>query len=260
MVLQQLTYEITSQNHRVDGFEVPGDEQPRAFSTDSVLDNDEVQTLIQAAYRQIFNEQQFLMSNRLTTLESQLKMGQITVKSFVRGLLLSPVFRERNYEANNNYRFVRMCLQRVLGREPYSDREVLSWSIVLATQGLNGFVDELLNSEEYAQNFGENTLPYQRRRILPQHDSGAVTFAHMPRYAADHLAQLKALGYDFERTSPSGRDRFASALSPLRWQWQQPPYPSVVRKVGAGVTLGGAAVIGLVLVWVVLSWFGWLSI
>lgn len=260
MALQQLQYEPTSQNQRVKGFEVPGDEQPRAFSIDNLIDNSEIQDLIQAAYRQIFNEQQLLVSNRISGLESQLKMGQITVKSFIRGLLLSQVFRERNYETNNNYRFVRMCLQRVLGREAYSDREVLSWSIVLGTKGLNGFIDELLNSEEYAQNFGDNTVPYQRRRILPQRAQGDVTFAHTPRYAEDYLAQLSALGYDFKRTSVAGG--FGATFTPAaaRWAWQKPPYSPAVRRVGAGIAIFGVTFVGLLAIATILSWFGWVHI
>ncbi|MDB9525315.1 phycobilisome rod-core linker polypeptide [Oscillatoria sp. CS-180] len=260
MTLQQLAYEPTSQKQRVQGFEVPGDEQPRVFTSDNLLDDGEIEDLILAAYRQIFNEQQLLSSNRLAVLESQLKMGQITVRSFVRGLLLSPVFRERNYDVNNNYRFVRMCIQRVLGREAYSDREVLSWSILLATKGLSGFVDALLESEEYVQNFGENALPYQRRRILPQRAEGDVTFAHMPRYSEDHLAQLKALGYDFERTHVPGNYRLNSIPAPTRWQWQKPPYPSIVRRIGGGVAIAGASAAGLLVAGVVLSWFGWVHI
>jgi phycobilisome rod-core linker protein len=260
VALQQLQYEPTSQNQRVEGFEVPGDEQPRAFSSGSLLDEGEIQDLIQAAYRQIFNEQQLLASNRLSGLESQLKMGQITVKEFIRGLLRSQVFRERNYDANNNYRFVRLCLQRVLGREAYSDREVLSWSIVLGTQGLNGFIDALLSSDEYGQNFGDNTVPYQRRRILPQRAQGDVTFAHTPRYAEYYLGQLKDLGYDFERTSLPGGYRLTSKPAPARWDWQTPPYSPAVLRIGAGIAIFGASFVGLLLVGVVLSWFGWFHI
>ena len=251
VALSQLTYEPTSQNQRVNGFEIPGDEQPRLFTMDTLPDNGEVDEIIQAAYRQIFNEQQLLASSRLSWLESQFRMGQITVRDLIRGLLMSPVFRERNYDVNNNYRFVRLCVQRLLGREVYSDREVLSWSIVLATKGFIGFVDDLLNSPEYLENFGENTVPYQRRRILPQRAQGDITFAHTPRYAADHLAQLKALGYDFERTEVPGT---------YRWSWQKPPYPKALRLVGAGITIAGATVLGLGAVSVVLSWFGWLHL
>ena len=257
MSLEQLTYEPTSQNQRVEGFEVPGDEYPRSFSLDGLLPEDDLQALIQAAYRQIFNEQQLLASNRLSGLESRLKMGYITVREFVRGLLKSEVFRERNYDANNNYRFVRMCLQRVLGRNAYSDREVLSWSIFLGTKGLHGFIDALLDSEEYDQHFGDNTVPYQRRRILPQRSEGEVTFAHMPRYAEDHLAQLQALGHDFNRTSVPGGYRLSSVPAPTRWQWQKPPYPAAARRLAAGITVFGVAFVGLIAIAVVLSWFGW---
>lgn len=251
MALPQLSYAPTSQNPRVQEIEVPGDEHPRLLTLDNLPDNGEIEELIRASYRQIFNEQQLLASNRLPWLESQLKMGQITVKGFIRGLLVSPVFRERNYETNNNYRFVRMCLQRVLGREPYSDRETLSWSIVVATQGLNGFIDKLLNSTEYSNAFGENTVPYQRRRILPQRAQGEVTFAHMPRYGQTHLAELKALGYDFERTE---------VPTTYRWAWQRPPYPKAVQQLGAIITIAGAGALGLILVSIVLSWFGWIHI
>lgn len=251
MVLPQLTYKPISQNQRVKGFDVSGDEQPRLFSADTLLDNSETDAVIQAAYRQIFNEQQMLASNRLIWLESQFKFGQITVKDFIRGLLNSPVFRERNYEVNNNYRFAQMCVQRVLGREVYGDRETLSWSIVLATKGLQGFVDELLNSSEYMENFGENTVPYQRRRILPQRATGYVTFAHVPRYGEDHLAQLKALGYDFERTN---------LPAAYRWAWQKPPYPKALQQIGAGIIIGGAALIGITAIAITLSWFGWIHI
>jgi phycobilisome rod-core linker protein len=114
-------------------------------------------------------------------LESQFRAGQMTTRELIRGLLLSDSFRRLNYDANTNYRFVEMCVQRVLGRLVYNQREVLSWSIVLATQGLTGFVDALLNSEEYLQHFGNTMIPYQRRRILPSQTQGELPFARMAR-------------------------------------------------------------------------------
>ena len=57
-----------------------------------------------------------------------------------------------------------------------------SWSTVLATKGLKGFIDDLLDSEEYISNFGYDTVPYQRRRILPQRAQGDLPFARMARY------------------------------------------------------------------------------
>lgn len=182
MPVPLLEYGPISQNHRVEGFEVPGDEQPRMYTTDNLPTDFEMDILIKAAYRQIFNEQQMLDSYRQRYLESQLRAAQITVRDFIRGLVLSDNFRRLVYDSNDNYRFVRICVQRLLGRDIYGEREKLAWSIVLATKGLNGFVDDLLNSEEYLENFGYDTVPYHRRRILPQRAEGEVTFEHMARY------------------------------------------------------------------------------
>ncbi|BAY27523.1 phycobilisome rod-core linker polypeptide [Calothrix sp. NIES-2100] len=190
MSIPLLEYAPLSQNHRVEGFEVPGDEQPRIYTTDNLLAGSEMDMLIMAAYRQIFNEQQTLDSYRQRFLESQLRAGQITVRDFIRGLVMSDSFRRLTYNSNNNYRFAEICIQRLLGRNVYSDREKLAWSIVLATKGLQGFIDELLNTEEYLSNFGYDTLPYQRRRILPQRTQGELPFARMARYGVEYRNKL----------------------------------------------------------------------
>ncbi|MFM6157658.1 MAG: phycobilisome rod-core linker polypeptide, partial [Sphaerospermopsis kisseleviana] len=114
MTIPLLTYAPSSQNQRVKSFEIPGDEHPIIYTTEGTPSTEEINQLIWAAYRQIFNEQQILVSNRQLALESQLKNRNITVRDFIRGLLLSETFRLRNYNTNNNYRFVEMCIQRVL--------------------------------------------------------------------------------------------------------------------------------------------------
>jgi phycobilisome rod-core linker protein len=194
MSLPLLAYPLSSQNQRVNGFEVPGDEQPWIYTTDNTPIATELDEIIWAAYRQIFNEQQILQYHRQVRLESQLRSRQITVREFIRGLLLSNSFRQLNYDSNNNYRFVEMCIRRILGRNVYGDREKLAWSTVLATKGLQEFVNDLLSSEEYLTHFGDNTVPYQRRRILPQRLAGELPFARMARYDDYHLNQLIQLG------------------------------------------------------------------
>lgn len=246
MAISLIEYAPSSQNQRVEGFEVPGEEQPKIYSTASLLAATDYDELINAAYRQIFNEQQMLKSNRQTPLESQLRCGQITVREFIRGLATSSVFRTRTYNVNNNYRFAQLCVQRILGREVYSDREKISWSIVLATKGLQGFIDALISSDEYLENFGDYTVPYQRRRILPQKTTGELPFARMPRYGADHLAKLEALGNDFSA------DRIVDGGSWLP--------PESIRQFGAIVTYIGAALVATGVAAVVLSWFGWIKL
>jgi phycobilisome rod-core linker protein len=208
MSMSLLDFAPSAQNTRVSGFEVPGDEQPRQYSTEAMLSSTDLDQLIHAAYLQIFHPQQMLVSTRQTFLESQLRIGQISVKEFIYGLATSDTFRRLNYEVNNNYRFVELCIQRLLGRQVYNDRETLSWSIVLATQGLNGFVSALLNSDEYAQAFGENTVPYQRRRILPQRSQGELPFERMARYGTDYRDALPRPTGRFDFNQPFEFQRF----------------------------------------------------
>jgi phycobilisome rod-core linker protein len=235
MSLSLLNYAPRSQNQRVSGFEIPGDEQPRIFTTDNLLAASEMDGLISAAYRQICNEQQMLASHRQVALESQLRSSQITVKDFIRGLALSDSFRRLVYETNNNYRFAEICIQRILGRNVYSDREKIAWSIVIGTKGIVGFIDDLLNSEEYETNFGDNIVPYQRRRVLPQHSKGDLPFARMARYDQYYLAQIPK--QQFVGTG-------AARLDYVRWEWQKNP-PAALGQVGKVVVLAGVGTIAL---------------
>lgn len=189
MALPLLNYSPVSQNQRVASYEVPGDEQSRIYTTENILSPSDMTDLIEAAYRQIFFHA--FAWDRERFLESQLRNGQLTVRDFIRGLLLSKTFYNSFYEKNSNYRFVEQCVQRVLGRDVYSEREKIAWSIVVATKGIKGFVDQLLNSEEYLSAFGYDTVPYQRRRILPGRPQGETPFnIKSPRYEAYHRAQL----------------------------------------------------------------------
>ncbi|VEP17216.1 Phycobilisome Linker polypeptide [Hyella patelloides LEGE 07179] len=248
MAIPLLEYDLSSQNQRVVGYELGGDEKPVVYRTDRRLSDLEKNQIIWATYRQIFNEQQILVSNRQTSLESQLKAGQITARELIRGLILSESFRRRNYEPNSNYRFVQMCVQRVLGRNIYGEKEKLAWSIVLATQGIEGFIDNLLDSEEYLDNFGENTVPYQRRRILPQREQGELPFARMPRYGADYRSKLEEIGY----FSPKRIDTLWDGT------FYFPPQPVLLAAKIA--TIAGASILTLGIVATALSAFGLISL
>nr|YP_010903635.1 phycobilisome rod-core linker polypeptide [Hypnea wynnei]WCH56487.1 phycobilisome rod-core linker polypeptide [Hypnea wynnei] len=189
MSIPVLNYSFSTQNQRVDGFEYyPGEEQPKIYTTENLPTAYEMDEIIWAAYRQIFSEHQILSSNTEPFLESQLRFNQIKVKDFIKGLLLSESFRDLNYNFNNNYRFVEMSIQRVLGRDIYNKREKLAFSIIIASKGLEAFVDMLLNSDEYIENFGDNTVPYQRRRIIAQRSKGEVPFnLKTPRMGKEFL-------------------------------------------------------------------------
>lgn len=165
MSIPLLQYKPSSQNQRVAGYEVANEDTPRIYRLENTGYDGEIEELIWAAYRQIFSEHETLKFHRQKNLESQLKNRAITVRDFIRGLAKSEAFRRLVVETNSNYRIVEVCLKRLLGRTSYNKDEEIAWSIKIATLGWGGFVDALVDSEEYQTNFGENTVPYQRRRF-----------------------------------------------------------------------------------------------
>nr|YP_008965729.1 phycobilisome rod-core linker polypeptide [Porphyridium purpureum]6KGX_B2 Chain B2, Phycobilisome rod-core linker polypeptide [Porphyridium purpureum]6KGX_B6 Chain B6, Phycobilisome rod-core linker polypeptide [Porphyridium purpureum]6KGX_B7 Chain B7, Phycobilisome rod-core linker polypeptide [Porphyridium purpureum]6KGX_BB Chain BB, Phycobilisome rod-core linker polypeptide [Porphyridium purpureum]6KGX_BF Chain BF, Phycobilisome rod-core linker polypeptide [Porphyridium purpureum]6KGX_BI len=232
MSIPILKYSLSTQNQRVESFEVnPGDEQYRIYSTDSLPSSSEVDQIIWAAYRQIFSEHQILKSTKQPFLESQLRFNQISIKDFIKGLVLSAPFRDLNYNVNNNYRFVEICVQRVLGRDIYNEREKIAWSIIIATQGLEGFIDTLLNTQEYLSNFGDSIVPFQRRRIIPQRSKGEMPFnLKTPRYGIEFRSKLAATQFSW-----------ASPIRRFRPQEQQPKagdpalFLNMVQEMGPGL-------------------------
>nr|YP_009257498.1 phycobilisome rod-core linker polypeptide [Coeloseira compressa]ANH09581.1 phycobilisome rod-core linker polypeptide [Coeloseira compressa] len=187
MSIPILNYSLSTQNQRVNGFEyLPGEEQPKIYTTENLPTAFDMDEIIWACYRQIFSEHQILNSTRERFLESQLRFNQIKVKDFIKGLLLSESFRNFNYHVNNNYRFVEMCIQRILGRDIYNEREKLAFSVIIGSKGLEKFINILLNDNEYIENFGENIVPYQRRRIISQRSKGEIPFnLKTPRLNSD---------------------------------------------------------------------------
>ncbi len=188
MAIPLLAYAPTCPNQRVAALGAPDDEWI-VYSTDDLLSPTGMGNIIEAAYRQIFFHA--FKRDREIVLESQLRNRQITVRDFIRGLLVSNTFIDSFYNKNSNYRFVEHCIQKVLGRKAYSEAEKISWSAIVMTKGVKGFVNDLLSSEEYLENFGENTVPYHRRRILPSRATGEIPFnITSPRYDAYHRDQL----------------------------------------------------------------------
>ena len=94
MAIPLLEYKPTTQNQRVSSFGTAdiNEDNPYIYRIENANSPGEIEQLIWAAYRQIFNEQEILKFNRQITLETQLKNRSITVKDFIRGLAKSERF------------------------------------------------------------------------------------------------------------------------------------------------------------------------
>ena len=212
MALPLLATKPITQNARVNNFAIGGDEAPRTLVA--------VDEVIERAYRQIFFHA--FKVDREPMLEMQLRNGTITTRDFVRGLLLSRKFSEGFYRCNSNYRVVEQVVGRVLGREVHGNQERIAWSIVIANQGLEGFVDALLESPEYMDAFGTDEVPYQRSRVLAGHAKAQLPFNQKaPRYDA-YWREMSAKRAPANPYAGGGAQFSGGQMSPA-WVGGQPP-------------------------------------
>ena len=235
MPLPLLGTKPLSQNARVNSFAIGTDESPRRVPEGVRSSPESLDELIERAYRQIFFHA--FKVDREPVLESQLRNGSINTRDFVRGLLLSRKFRDGFYRVNNNYRLVEQIIGRVLGRDVHGDQERIAWSIVIADQGLQGFIDALLESEEYLENFGYDEVPYQRSRVLTGHAKGNLPFNQKaPRYDA-YWRDMSA------KRAPA--DPFGGGPMSPAWVGGQPP--ELAQKIWLAFVAIGALEVGRVL-------------
>lgn len=133
------------------------------FVMKSSLSADEKQLVVNACYKQIFERDiSKAYSLQFTDLESRLKSGQLSVKEFIRALGKSYLYIQQFNQPFVNSRVVELSFKHFLGRGISSIEEFQKFFSILSNRGLSGLVDSLLNSNEYADYFGEETVPYIR--------------------------------------------------------------------------------------------------
>jgi len=144
-------------------------EQTKIFKLENNADKTTVQTIIRAAYRQIFERdiEPYVAQNEFTALESRLGNGEITVKEFIEGLGGSNLYIKEFYTPYPNTKVIELGTKHFLGRAPKDQQEIRTYNQILANQGIRGFVGAMVNSMEYLQVFGEDTVPYRRFPTLP---------------------------------------------------------------------------------------------
>jgi phycoerythrin-associated linker protein len=123
---------------------------------------DDVQTVIRAVYKQVLGNPHVMDSERLVTAESQLCDRSITVREFVRAVAKSDFYRSRYFECCAPYRFVELNFKHLLGRAPQDQREVSEHIVRCVAEGYDAEIDSYIDSDEYQNAFGENTVPYYR--------------------------------------------------------------------------------------------------
>nr|QCI08378.1 gbilisome linker polypeptide [Ptilothamnion sphaericum] len=133
------------------------------FVMKSSLSIDEKNLVIKACYRQVFERDiDKAYSIKFSDLESQVKTGQISLKEFIRALAKSSFYCKQFYQSFVNSRVIELAFKHLLGRGISSIEEFQRYFSIVSTGGLDCLVDSLINSSEYSDYFGEETVPYLR--------------------------------------------------------------------------------------------------
>jgi phycobilisome core-membrane linker protein len=119
----------------------------------------QVQEAVDAVYRQLLNRPA-LAAERLVDAESQFRNGQLTVAEFVGVVAGSDLFQQR-LNRLAPLRTAAATYLAILGRAA-QPQETSRFLARRTSEGLQNAIDELLASAEYAQAFGQDTVPYLR--------------------------------------------------------------------------------------------------
>jgi len=123
---------------------------------------DEADTVLYAAYRQVFGNAHITESERLTQLESQFKRGSMTVRELVRQMAKSDLYRNRFFDTCSRIRYTELTCNHLLGRALNDNAEQAYHSSILETAGREADIDAYIDSQEYEDAFGDDTVPFPR--------------------------------------------------------------------------------------------------
>ncbi|MEM9818993.1 MAG: phycobilisome linker polypeptide [Cyanobacteria bacterium P01_D01_bin.6] len=123
---------------------------------------EEAESYIRAVYRQVLGNAYVMESERVVVPESQFKLGELSIREFVRAVAKSNLYSSRFFTSCPRYRAIELNFRHLLGRTPLDLEEMRMHSTILDTEGFDAEIDSYLDSDEYQTTFGENIVPYIR--------------------------------------------------------------------------------------------------
>lgn len=144
-------------------------QQTKVFKLTGTVDKTALKALIRAAHRQIFERDlnPFTIQNDFTVWETKLSNGDIAVKEYIEFLGTSNLYVKEFYTPFPNTKVIELGTKHFLGRAPLDQSEIRRYNQLLATDGIKAFIRAMVNSVEYSDLFGEDTVPYRRFPTLP---------------------------------------------------------------------------------------------
>ncbi|MEL6579672.1 MAG: phycobilisome rod-core linker polypeptide [Cyanobacteria bacterium J06621_12] len=124
--------------------------------------NQDFNIIIRQAYKQVLGNAYLLEGETLDTAESLFRNGDLTVRGFVRAIGQSELYRSLFFETCSQYRFIEMNCKHFLGRAPLDQAEISQHVQIYNNLGYEAEIDSYLDSAEYLNAYGENTVPSPR--------------------------------------------------------------------------------------------------
>lgn len=207
---------------------------------------EDAEVVIRAVYRQLLGNDYLMNSERLTSAESLLKNGYITVREFVRAVAKSELYKEKFFYPNFQTRVIELHTKHLLGRAPYDESEVVDHLDRYENEGYDADVDSFIDSEEYQTNFGDHVVPYYRSFVY-QAGQRSVGFTRMFQlyrgYANSDRAQ--AAGKQSRLAAELGRNTSSSIVSPTStnagWSAQANKLATPTKALGGPTPYGTTA-------------------
>ena len=125
-------------------------------------DDAKKEQIIRAVYKQVLGNAYVMESERQLVPESQFKLGEISVREFVRRIAKSDLYRSRLFEKCARYRYIELAFRHLMGRAPIDFQEMRDHSERLDAKGYDADIDSFLDCDDYQNAFGEWIVPYQR--------------------------------------------------------------------------------------------------
>lgn len=225
----------------------PGSLGAKVFKSSASTGEDQSSTeaIISACYRQVFGRDVY-EGQKVAQEETRLTDGQISVREFVRVLAKSDTFRNLYWTPFYVCKAIEYIHRRLLGRPTYGRAEMNQYFDIASKSGFYALVDAILDSQEYYEAFGEDTVPYERYVTpaglqLRQARPGAIGKGIGCKVVKEETPRYIELGTVTEiRTEPDQKFRINQGVSAQRTQTKAFKLTDLSDKVAVNNTIAAA--------------------
>ncbi len=226
----------------------------------NVSDSSGGEKAIKAAYKHVYGNAHVMESERDMLSESQLMQGNICVREFVRNIAKSDFYIRNFYSKCAPIRSIELNMKHILGRSPRSAEEISFYIQIQANHGHNAVVDHMIDSAEYLETFGMDTVPYMhswKSSAAGFQSSFNRTAALSPGFSCSDKAignkSLFSMNYGKDanyKITPPAAAAIKLTMASRTWPGGQPP--AMAKKAGAVLVVAGSIeVIRIILVLII---------